>query len=105
MEKTRPYEDQKARSYYSASEENITPYCYIFRPKKDFIHLKCDDKYYDINLPCNRCNNPYRKLVPFKKSELYGPALTKCDLCPYRIPDDHVLYHCFFFFFFWMKFL
>ena len=95
--KKQPYNENMAKMYYMTSydEEPTTNYCYVHLDRKDYISKTSKDEYYDIKLPCTSCNNKHRLLEPFIKSDLYGESITKCDLCPFRIPDDHILYHCF----------
>ena len=88
----RPYDENMAKLYYMSSEKEKVNYCYVHLNYDDCLHKRCRDPNYEISLKCPECEN---ELLPFRKKIIYGDSITKCDECPFRIPSNHIMYHCF----------
>ena len=88
------YVEEDMKMFYMQAYNNSST-CYLHLLKRDVMKNAVKDSFYDINLGCRGCKNSNRKLECYLKKDLYGDSIVKCSLCPYRIPDDHKLYHCF----------
>ena len=88
------YDENESKLYFM-QKHNLTTSCYLHLLRKDVIKQVSKDPLYQIKLSCTKCKNKYQILEPFIKKDLYAESVVKCHLCPFRIPDDHITYHCF----------